>query len=79
MGQVTGHGPFAKEQGRGDLPIGPSLGNEGSVIVEAAGRSQELMLFIPPPPQKVPPAPPPASPAQPQPPEANPDAAPRQQ
>jgi hypothetical protein len=53
--------------------------NEGSVVVEAGGRSQELMLFIPPPPQKVPPAPPPAAPAQPQPPEANPDAAPRQQ
>jgi hypothetical protein len=33
--------------------------NDGSVIVEAGGRTQELMLFIPPPPQKVAPAPPP--------------------
>jgi len=34
--------------------------NDGSVIVEAGGRTQELMLFVPPPPQKVAPAPPPA-------------------
>jgi hypothetical protein len=44
--------------------------NEGSVIVEAAGRTQELMLFIPPPPQKTAPLPPPAAPATPQPPPA---------
>jgi hypothetical protein len=36
--------------------------NDGSVIVEAGGRTQELMLFIPPPPQKVAPAPPPQAP-----------------
>jgi len=56
--------------------------NEGSVIVEAGGRSLELMLFIPPPPQKVPPAPPPAppaQPAQPPPPEANAEAMPPRQ
>jgi len=40
--------------------------NEGSVIVEAGGRTQELMLFVPPPPQKVAPAPPPAPPPGPQ-------------
>ncbi len=34
--------------------------NEGSVTVEAGGRTQELMLFIPPPAQKVAPFPPPA-------------------
>jgi len=33
--------------------------NEASVIVEAGGRTQELVLFIPPPAQKVAPAPPP--------------------
>ena len=33
--------------------------NDGSVIVEAGGRPQELMLFIPPPAQKVAPLPPP--------------------
>jgi hypothetical protein len=38
--------------------------NEGSVTVAAGGRTQELMLFIPPPPQKVAPAPPPVPPAQ---------------
>lgn len=36
--------------------------NEGSVIVEAGGRTQELMLFIPPPAQKVAPLPPSAPP-----------------
>jgi hypothetical protein len=41
--------------------------NEGSVIVEAGGRTQELLLFIPPPPQKIAPAPPPAAPPQAQP------------
>jgi hypothetical protein len=34
--------------------------NEGSVTVEAGGRTEELMLFIPPPPQKAPPLPAPA-------------------
>ena len=33
--------------------------NDGSVIVEAGGRTQELMLFIPPPARKVAPLPPP--------------------
>jgi hypothetical protein len=32
--------------------------NEGSVIVEAGGRTQEIMLFTPPPAQKVPALPP---------------------
>jgi hypothetical protein len=54
--------------------------NEGSVIVEAAGRTQELMLFIPPPPQKVAPLPPAAMPPAPQPPPAaEAQAAPRQE
>lgn len=54
--------------------------NDGSVIVEAGGRSQEIMLFIAPPPQKVAPPPSPAQPAPPQP-AADPkaEAPPRQQ
>jgi hypothetical protein len=52
--------------------------NEGSVIVEAGGRTQELMLFIPPPAQKVAPLPPPVPPAPQEPPDAKPET-PRQQ
>jgi hypothetical protein len=55
--------------------------NENSVIVEAGGRTLELMLFIPPPPQKAPPLPaPPLPPGSPQQQPADPDAeaAPRQ-
>jgi hypothetical protein len=53
--------------------------NENSVIVEAGGRTQELMLFVPPPPQKAAPLPAPALPPSPQQP-ADPkaEAAPRQ-
>lgn len=52
--------------------------NDGSVIVEAGGQTQEIMLFIPPPPQKVPPAPPaPLAPPEAAPPKG--DASPRQQ
>jgi hypothetical protein len=53
--------------------------NEGSVIVEAGGRTQELMLFVPPPPQKVPPQPPPAPPATQQPADPKVEAQSRQQ
>jgi len=52
--------------------------NEGSVTVEAGGRTQELMLFIPPPPQKTPPLPAPAPPAPQPPPTPQAEAAPQQ-
>jgi hypothetical protein len=53
--------------------------NDGSVIVEADGRTQELVLFIPPPPQKAPPLPPPTPPAPQQPADPKAEAAPRPQ